>query len=352
MKKLLLILALSCQGYSTFAQTNSDPIIRQGIDLHNRGYFEEAILKYDSVLSFDKSNYTALYEKSYTLMELKKYDASIALCKQILKEHPAGKDNGLVYVNYGTCMDMINKPQAAIDIYNEGIKKHPEQGMLYYNKAITCFNTNQRAKGIEATKYSVLANKYHPSSHNLLSLVHDQKNKIYAIMAGVTFLIIEPQSERAKDVLKRVQDNLGANVKQTGDKAVSINLNASALDDKKGKKEPDNFKQIEMMMSFSQALHYSDEFKNMSAVQKTEKTLESIISSLALQQKDGKGFSWDFYAPFFIDLKKEAHLETLSHVIYASANDSNNGKWLKQNKEKVDAFYAWFRKYPWPKIKI
>ena len=74
--------------------------------------------------------------------------------------------------------------------------------------------------------------------------------------------------------------------------------------------------------------------------------LQLLINSLEINLKTGKGFYWEHYVPFFIELKKKNYTNVLSHIIYYSA-DKDAQVWANVNAEKVREFYDWLQNYQW-----
>lgn len=328
---------------TAFAQQDARTLVREGVALHDKGQFDEAIQKYDAALALDNGFYLAHYEKSYTLMLAKRYDESIALSKYILKNFKDGPDNASVYVNYGTCLDYLGKPDEAVDVYNDGIRAFPKVGLLYFNKAIALANGGKIREAVDAVKLSIAVNPYHASSHHVLSLSVREKNKIFGLLSSLVFLAIEPEGKRAELHLANVQSVLGGNAKKTGENAVTINLDPSVLSTKDGGE--DNFQSLEMLISLSAGTDFEDKYKAETATDKLQRKIELVISMLGETDKGKKGFGWTYYAPFFIKLKKEKYLKTFSHFIYSPAGDAANAAWLTENKADVDEFVAWFKSY-------
>src|SRR5439155_24387023 len=109
------------------------------------------------------------------------------------------------------------------------------------------------------------------------------------------------------------------------------------------------FHMAEVSMSLSAALSTDKKYKNETPVEKMERNLEMVFSSLSLGQKDGKGFGWTYYAPFFVELNHKKYLNTFCHLIYSSSDDPQNKKWLGDNSSKVTEFNDWFKSYAWNK---
>lgn len=339
MKKGLSILFLLFSSFLLKAQ-DTKRLLDEGIKLHDEGKFAEAIGKYDSIISIDPNNYLAYYEKSYSLLETGEYEKSMELSKFILKKFPEGNDNASVYVNYGTCYDLLKKPEKALEIYNEGLRKYPESSLLHFNKAITLYNTDKKEDAMAEIEKSIHYNPYHASSHNIMAALTKQ-NRIYSLLASLYFLAIEPVGKRANARILAVESLIGANVEKKDDKTINISLLAP---DKNKEVKPNDFQSIELILSLSAALNLSNELKDETRISRMKRNLESVFSGLSETEK-GKGLGWEFYAPFFRDLKKQNHLDTFCHIIYASVDDNDNDTWLEENESKVEEFMDWFREY-------
>lgn len=205
MKQLPLFAAMLIAA-SAFAQSSKlDTLVRQGIDLTDRGYYEEALAKYDSAIVLDNKSYLANYEKAYTLMHMKRYNDVVSMCEGMLKNLKGDKSLAEVYIMQGNALDMLKKRKESVKVYNEGIKAYPNASLLYYNKAITLFALNENEEAVESVKWAVVKNPRHASSHNLLASVYERGNRTLSLMAAIAFLAIEPEGDRAATNLKKVK---------------------------------------------------------------------------------------------------------------------------------------------------
>ncbi|HUC81698.1 MAG TPA: tetratricopeptide repeat protein [Flavisolibacter sp.] len=344
--KSLFALCLFLLPFLVCAQTKVQDLVKDGIDLHDRGYYEEALLKYDSALLIEKNHFLATYEKTFTLMHLKRYKAAIDLCQQMLKENKDQKSLGEVYVVYGNALDMLGKNKESIEVYDEGIKGFPNVSMLYFNKAVTLVGLNEYEKASIALKQAVVKNPFHPSSHLQIANLHQSGNRVLTLMADLTFLALEPNSDRSRKSLKRVKELLTAQAKKTGENSYSVDMDISQLLGNTKKKE-DNFGSTEMIISLSSAVNVEEKNRNETIVERLHRNLKLVISTLKEGRKDGKGFGWEYYVPFFVAAEKEDQIETLSHLVLATDDDPANNKWLSDNKAKVESFYKWMEAFAW-----
>jgi tetratricopeptide (TPR) repeat protein len=329
-----------------YCTNRADALVAEGVALHDKGLYEDALKKYDAALAIKKEHYLANYEKSYTLLSLKRYEESITLSKYILTNFQDGSDNMSVYINYGNCLDYLGKAGEAIMKYDEGIKKYPDAGLIYFNKAITQYGMKRVGDGIETDKLSIKKNPYHASSHHFMSVAVGKSNKVLSLLASLAFLAIEQEGERAEYHLSNAETMIGMNVKKTGDNSTTITL---SLPDEKNKNTADDFHMVELSMSLSVALNQDKKYEKETPVERMERNLGMVFSSLGVGQKDGKGFGWTYYAPFFTELNHQKYVNTFCHIIYTSSGDEKNNKWLTENAGKVDEFKQWFKNYTWNK---
>ncbi len=334
---------LVCMGVMSLpAQTNLEKI-RQGVALHEHAQYEAAIKLYDEVIAADDKNVLAYYEKSYSLLMLRKYDESIRLSKSIIESFPGDDNIPNAYINWGTALDYQGKTKDALKVYSKGLKAFPGNYLLHFNKAISYNSRGDKQEAIEELQLALKSNPLHPSSHHVLGIFTAGSNKIAAMLSNLAYLAIQPQAtERANYNRERVERIIGLSAEKKDDKNITISL---SLPDKK-KKEND-FSSLELIIGLTAASNHTKEHENETAIERMQRNLEMVFSGLSAGQKDGKGFYWEFYAPFFASLEKEGFRETFVHIMYTSSGAVLNELWLHDNKVKVEAFKKWLAAYKW-----
>jgi hypothetical protein len=139
-----------------------------------------------------------------------------------------------------------------------------------------------------------------------------------------------------------------ANVTKTGENSVSINVSPDMLDEKK-KNQENNFSSIELIITLGGAMDHDKKYKKETKPERLERKLNDLISIMEETKKNQKGFFWEFYQPFFSEMKSRKYIATYSHVAYLSAGDKDNNKWAEDNLDKVTAFFDWVKDYTWNK---
>tara|TARA_B110000503_G_C7155737_1_gene417229 strand:+ start:1664 stop:1939 length:276 start_codon:yes stop_codon:yes gene_type:complete len=82
-----------------------------------------------------------------------------------------------------------------------------------------------------------------------------QKQNIPALLSYLRFHIIEPDSPRAKENFKFIQELMFFNVEKTGDNSISISLPSQSLEEMGNENKTENsFRSIELILSMQSAL--------------------------------------------------------------------------------------------------
>ncbi len=352
MKKTILILMFPFMCNITFGQNKADAekLVEEGVNYHDKGDYNGAISKYDKALELDKDNLLALTEKAMSLLLLEKYDESISYCQLAIVAHPGDEVLKSVYVTYGNASDAQKKTDQSIEIYNEGIKLFPDYYQLYYNKGISLFSVKKYDEALSCFQKSVSLAPKHASSHNAmarLSFINDKR--IPALLAYCRFLSLEPQSARAKENLANMQIIMKGNVEVTGKKSITININPNILGDttEGGKPKENSFATTDLILAMDAALDFEKKNKKNTEVEQFVRKFETVCASLKESKKDNYGFFWDFYVPFFTEMKDQNLIETFAYIAFATSTDPSPMKWLKAHKSETDKFFEWSKSFEW-----
>jgi len=355
MKKPILILmfALTCNIAFGQNKVEAEKLVEEGTAYHDKGDYDGAISRYDKALELDKDNLLALAEKALSLLSSQKYEESIKYCRRAIEAHSG--ENGLktVYVTFGNATDALKKTDKSIEIYDEGIKQFPGYYQLYFNKGITLWSVKKYDDALMCFQTSAKLNPKHASSHNAIArLSKNTENRIAALLAYCRFFVLEPESNRAKENLESVRKLMKANVEETGKKSVSISINPDLLGGttSTGKSTENSFSITDMILSMETALDFDKKNKKKTEIERFTMKLETMCSSLKEIENKNHGFFWDYYVPYFIEMKDRKLIETFSYIVFATSTDPDVAKWLKSNKAEIDKFYEWSNSFKWKTI--
>ena len=350
MKRLFLILIISLTGGFLLAQQkeNAGKLVNEGITLEDSGRSEDALAKYQQALELDKDNLQALAEMSYSLLTLKKYDEAIKYCKTAIRTHQGEPELKMVYVSYGTAYDGLKRPEKSIDIYDEGLKLFPDYFYLYFNKGITYWEIEKLDEALFCFQKSAILNPNHPGSQNGIGKIcMTQNKKIPAIMAYCRLLVLEPESERSAIALENIQKIMSGSVKDSGDHHVTISVTPDMPDIQNEKQKMNNFSSVEFNLAMASALDYDSSMINKSIVQKFLRKFDVVCENLKVHEKDNYGFYWDYYAPYYIEMKDKDLTKTCAYIAFASSGDPVVTAWLSIHQPEIREFYKWSANFSW-----
>jgi hypothetical protein len=82
-------------------------------------------------------------------------------------------------------------------------------------------------------------------------------------------------------------------------------------------------------------------------VQRFVRKFDAICSALGVSQKDNYGFLWNYYVPYFLELKAKGYSEIFANLALASQKKPEITQYFKDNQSKLSEFAAWSEAYKW-----
>jgi tetratricopeptide (TPR) repeat protein len=320
-------------------------LIYEGISLHDQGDFDGAIGKYQEVLKENPDNDWALYELAYSYQAKKEHRKSLEVAYKGA-QYKSDKLAGF-YMVIGNSLDDLGESKKAVEVYNKGIKLKPDNQLLYYNLALTQARLNNLDESRKNLKKAVYLNPNHASSHVALAQVFNSTQyRTPALFAVMRFLVIEPESRRTPAAYKLFSDILtGGATQGKNPNEINIFMNLG------GKKDEGDFGAVEMTLGLSGAVGMTEEKKKKSEAERLIDQLNTFLAVVSeLDPKDDKSkFTWRYYIPYFIELKKKNFVEPFAYYVSQSTNLKGVPDWLAANQSRVKEFVNWSNSYQWPK---
>lgn len=351
MKKIFTLFMLLAWSTIAFGQDKeaAEKLVNEGVAYHDKGEYDAALATYDKALALDKDNLLALAEKALTLSAQNKLQEAITCAELAIAKHPDDEDLKYVYSTCADAYDGLKQIDKALSLYDEGIKKFPDFYQIHFNKGIALAGVKRYDEAILCFQKSVTLNPRHPGSHNAIARLLNGKKRIPALMAYCRFFVLEPESQRAKENLVGVQSLLKGNVEKTGKNSITINIDPEMLADtvKNGKVTENSFSITDMILSMDAALDFDKKNKKKTETQLFQRKLETVCASLKEMKKDNFGFYWEYYAPYFIEMKDRNLTETFSYIAFVTSEDPSVKKWIKAHPKEIEAFYTWSKNYSW-----
>ncbi len=322
-------------------QVQSD-LIKEGIILHDKGKYDDALEKYKESIKLNSQNVWALYEMSYTYSVLKQYDQSLETCKEAVKYKSPYLPS--IYIQMGTSYDNIQEPKKSIKVYEKGIELYPDNYLLHFNLGITQINNKNSIEAKKCFKSSAILKSDHSSSHIALGEIYFNENyRIPSLLAYFRFLVLEPSSQRSSSAMENIQILMGSGVEAKDETLKEINLfipSDTPIDD-------GDFGAVDLGLTMSRATRFTEDSKGKSEVEMLKSEMESLFQLMyELEENEKhKGFGWEYYAPYFMELKQKGFIDPFVNHIFSASNLPEIINWIKANQNKYQAFLEWSKNY-------
>jgi tetratricopeptide (TPR) repeat protein len=333
-----------------------EAILRAGIDLHDKGQFDQAIAKYQEVLAKSPSDVTALFEMAYSLLAKKDYDRSFETARK-----GAEFKSELLPMFYdlmASSLDGKGQPQQAVEMYKKGIAIAPDASQLYYNMAVTYRESlNQPNEARLALQKAASLEPQHPGVQLLLGQVYQSSGYTTpAFLALSTFLVLDPGGSQAlpgyglwRAVLKGGVDPI-PNAPASAGQGPGPATRMSAPVKTAPKTDEGDFAAFDAQLAPTHDAFMRKLDSGTPEIQALIAQVDQLFGTLPKQPTGpaAKSFVNTHYVPFFVALKQQNFVEPFVYWASQRAPVPGVNEWLRANETRVRAFLDWASKYSWP----
>lgn len=327
-------IALFAFSFSAFAQDNSalTDLIKQGVQLNDKGKYTEAIDKYREALTIDPENVQANYEIAFSLFSSGKGDDGIPYIEKTIKGSASPSLTAASYDLLGTIYDQDKKSANAIDAYKKGIEANPKYQRLYYNLGIAYFRNKQYADAEASAIEAIKLDPKHAGSQRMYALVTFHQNKrVCALMGFCSFLLLEPQGPRAAEAFSNIQHILQGGVLKDGNGRTTIVISP---------KDNQENELLNMSISMTALSGQSKKLAGMELLEYELKHIFSIAGELSAKKAE-KSFFEKYYIDYFSQLAKSDNMPAFTRLVSLSADKDGNSKWMTENDKLVKDLDSW-----------
>lgn len=334
MKFQLLLFFIFSTATAIFAQDKAFDLIKQGVQLHDKGDYKGAIVKYQAAVKLDKNMSLAYYEMALSYNEGKDYKNAL---KQINKVFKLSKDDQLILSSYllkGLIQENQNLSKKSIKTYQTAIATYPKEYLLHYNLGFAFYNIKDFKNAELALQKALEINPFHTSSHYILGNTMMQMGlRVQSMMALSHFLFLEniehpvnltPRATKAYAWLK--QQALG-NIERTGATSININLAVNEQD------EFNSLNTILLLMGAQDRLEADS--LNLDEAQRMERFFYTLNSMVSESSYDEKSFWGRYYARVLHQLEDSELEKPYAFVILLPTKDDDVIDWINKNMDEI-----------------
>jgi Tfp pilus assembly protein PilF len=362
---VLLLTAASLTG-SVYAQSapsreparmtpEQEAILRSGIELHDKGQYDEAIAKYQQVLSSSPNVAEALFELSYSYFSKRDFDRSFETAQ---KGSELKSDLlPMFYDMMASSVDSKGEPQQAIEIYRKGIALAPDASLLYYNMAVTYRESLNKADDARAAlEKAAIIEPQQAGVQLLLGQVFQGSGyNTPAFLALSTFLILDPGGRQGvtgyglwRAVLKGGVDPL-PDMNQPDQATRGPTRTPAPPSAPKPKTDEGDFSVLDALIASTHRAFLDKVDGGTPEIQALVAQVDTLFSSLPLKPDGAAAGSFvnTHYIPFFVELKQRNYVEPFVYWASQRAPVPGVREWLTANRPRVGEFLDWAAKYDW-----
>ena len=328
MKQLLLLLTVLCFFTTVlYAQENnplieSGPIIQEGLELHDKGKYKEAIELYKKINRSDTNYVWALYELGLSYAADSQFNKALSAYREGLSLDIDREREADFYTSYASLLDDMNEKEKALLVYDTAIAKYPAYSPLLLNKATTLLRMDRNAEAEALLKKNLLMDPYSNSSHYLLGLAALRQGKIVpAFISSFSYLMMTPSGRHFQNSI-----NLLSVVANNKDE-----LNEYMENRKETPSEM--FQLLEQILLSKIALD-----KNYKPLIKLDdaicRQIQVLMEKMEYIESDDD-FWMQYYIPLYKKLFNTGKFEPFIYYIFSNVNSETIQSYVKKNKKEV-----------------
>ncbi|MBD1393860.1 tetratricopeptide repeat protein [Mucilaginibacter glaciei] len=317
-------------GAHAFAQnsTGVNDLIKQGQAFSDQQKYTDAIAKYKEALIAEPENDRANYELAYALYSTNKGAEGIPYLEKAVANGKSASFKAGAYSLLGSVYSAANQFPKSIAAYRDGIKLDSTNQRLYYNLGITQYRARQYTDAETSFISAVIIDSAYAASIRMYALTAFHQNKrAEALLGFCRFLMIDPTGPQSAEAFGNLQNI----------------LNGGALKPEPGYKSSAAVKALASYQNLllTKALAGFATRRYASPTDLLATQLKAVFGALGSMPRD-KYFAWYGFADYFYKLSQTDNFSTFIKVISQKSTPAN-GKWLKDNADKVASYEAWVK---------
>lgn len=329
---VLLFLLLFLNFYSQ-KKTFKCEKVYDAVKLIDAEKYNEAIAILRECEKIDSKEYTYPYEIALAHTYNKEYEKAITELKRIKNYDNIGAD---YYQLLGNNFDYMGKPEQAILIYDEGLKKFPNAGRLYLEKGVM-YEAEKPLDAIKIYEEGIEAEPMYPSNYYRASKIYLKTNdRLSGLIYGEIFMNLERTTKRTQEMSELLYNGYK--------NSMTFSKNEKRTDFCPSVIDIDKFKTDKMMplcsnfaFSFMLAMTEFDEFNYINLMQMRKIFLKEYLNI----NKKVKN-SPNVLINYLKKMDDNKVFNAYNHYLFQIANGDDFTKWQEKNKEEYDKFINWF----------
>ncbi|PZX62803.1 tetratricopeptide repeat protein [Hydrotalea sandarakina] len=206
MKRVALFLLFGIFSIAALAQTqDAAQLYKDGKQLLQQGDYDNAIMVLNNALQQDPKNLDIQKDLAFANFLNRDYASAINVSKKIIEQPGADEQ---AYQILGMCYKAIAEYKQAADLYEKGIKKFPNSGVLYNEYGELLAMNKNLDKAIQYWEKGIEADPNYSSNYYNAAMYYSQSNTnlFWVMYYGEIFVNLESYTTRTAGMKSTLLD--------------------------------------------------------------------------------------------------------------------------------------------------
>ncbi|MCR8556193.1 tetratricopeptide repeat protein [Mucilaginibacter sp. BJC16-A38] len=327
--------------FSCFAQTPKETAHQKGVEavkLEDAGKFDDALKLLDEAQKLDPDNIVYPYEMGYCYYSQEHYQKVVDLLEK-LKDRPDSFDR--LYELLGNSYDVLKQSDKAIAVYEDGLKKFPNSGVLYLERGTMPLTRKNYSEAIKYFEKGIEVEPKFPSNYYWAAKIYcGSESAVWGLLYGEIFMNIERNSKRTGEISKLLFDTYkkGITFPSADKTAISFSKqNTMTVDDLNNKKLPYGIT-YEMTMSLATLGERTIDLNSLDRIRQNflkvykEKGTDKTYPNVLFTYQD--------------QISQANNMEAYDHWLLMMGDEAAFNTWKTANQSKWENFIKWYGPNP------
>ncbi|MCK9611943.1 MAG: hypothetical protein PHR81_00930 [Bacteroidales bacterium] len=315
---------------------------KNGMKLFDQSKYKEAIEQYMKGKELDKDNTLFDYEIALSHFMLKDYQACIITIDSVIGNPNI---NEQFYQLLGNAYDMMQKPDTALQIYAEGMKRFPKAASLYTESGVVELNRNHTESAVNFWVKGTIINPTHAENYYQLARFYaDSLNRIPALVYAEIFINLERNTAKTAEMGKLLCALLYKSIRIKQDSVIALNFYPDITIYGKNdsiKNVCDAVKDVLRKVSGMKIKNNRTLVGSSEIVKVRSKFLEVWFA-----EKYNERFKFSLFENQQL-INKQGFFEAYTQWLINKCNVADFQKWASENSGTYASFAEWFKKHPY-----
>jgi tetratricopeptide (TPR) repeat protein len=291
----------------------------------------------NKAIKFDKENIIYYYRLAYAYHLDEEFEESIETLNFIIDKK---RDNEMVYELLGENHIKLDSLDQAFNIYVKGIKKFPNEGVLYEQIGRLEMSKDSYFSALEHFENGILMAPNYPGNYYWSSKIYcNSTEEVWGLIYGEIFINLERNTNRTEEISELLYNTLEREIKFNKDSTISVNIcqdRNMAIDENDTIEKPSFGKNV-VELNLIKSLVDLDEI----SLRSLDKMRENFITHY--YKNPSEYYNSHQLFEFHKELITHGHFEAYNYWLFMMGDVEIFKQWEKDNSSQWIHFLDWFK---------